>query len=445
MPNIIAYLAILIWPILSIYVYKRYPTLTATFITVMGGYLLLPVNTAIDPPLIPPINKDTVVALSALVGRVYIKKLNISLVPSGGIERLLAIAYLVLPFFTFITNTEPLFDGRFWRPPLTIHDAIAGSFANYMRMLTFILALQLIKTSEDQIKIFKYLTIAGLCYSLPILLEIRLSPQLHTWIYGFFPHVFGQQMRGGGYRAVVFLGHGLLVATFIFVALGSATIIWKNNIKLYGIPAFAVILYLTIILVLSKTFSAYFLAMLLIPSLFFLSANVMNTLSKALIYMVIFYPLMTFFKLFPQQEIIEFVSGMNAERAGSLSYRFHMENILIDHASEKFLFGWGGWNRNRPWGTVPDGYWIVIFGSQGLVGFLAIFGLAVSATLKGIKACKSLADKNEKFLLSASILMIVILMIDQIPNSSLSGIYIWFLIGAVHGRANHILNMRNKN
>lgn len=439
MPNAIAYFAILIWPVLSIVFYKRLSALTATFLTIIGGYLLLPVRTAIDPPLIPPINKDSVIALSAMIGCIFIKKLNLSLLPRTGIEKWLVLIYVCLPFFTYITNTEPLFDGRYWLPSLTIHDAIASSFANYMKMIIFILALQLIKTSEDQIKIFKFLTIAGLCYSLPILLEIRLSPQLHTWIYGFFPHVFGQQIRGDGYRAVVFLGHGLLVAMFILVTLASATVLWRNRINIYGIPTLLIMCFLAIVLVLSKTFSAYFLAILLIPSIIFLSSGLMNTVSKMLILMVILYPLLTFLKIMPHQEILDFVSSLNSERASSLAYRFHMETILIEHASEKTLFGWGGWNRNRPWGAVPDGYWIVLFGSQGLMGFLAVFGLSVVATMKGVRACNLLADKSMKNILAAHILLIVVIMIDQLPNSSMSGIYIWFLLGALIGRANHII------
>lgn len=58
---------------------------------------------------------------------------------------------------------------------------------------------------------FRFLVIAGLIYTVPMLYEIRMSPQLHTIFYGYFPHSFGQQARGGGFRPVVFMGHGLLV------------------------------------------------------------------------------------------------------------------------------------------------------------------------------------------------------------------------------------------
>ena len=219
MPNAIAYLAILIWPIASLLVFNKFKPLPATFITIIGGYLLLPVATAIDLPLIPSINKESVSALSALVGCILIKKMNISLLPRAGIEKWLVLAFILLPFFTFITNTEPMFDGRYWRQGLTIKDVIGGVFLNFIPIIAFLLGLQLVRRYDDQLKLFKFLTIAGLCYSIPILFEIRFSPQLHTWIYGFFPHVFMQQMRGDGYRAVVFIGHGLAVAFFVVMAL----------------------------------------------------------------------------------------------------------------------------------------------------------------------------------------------------------------------------------
>ena len=49
-----------------------------------------------------------------------------------------------------------------------------------------------------------------------MLVEVRLSPQINTWIYGFFQHDFIQMMRYGGFRPIVFLPHGLWVAFFAY-------------------------------------------------------------------------------------------------------------------------------------------------------------------------------------------------------------------------------------
>ena len=60
---------------------------------------------------------------------------------------------------------------------------------------------------------------AGLVYVPFCLFEVKQSPQLHVIVYGYMPHDFGQQVRFGGYRPMVFLGHGLLVAFFMSTAM----------------------------------------------------------------------------------------------------------------------------------------------------------------------------------------------------------------------------------
>ena len=78
------------------------------------------------------------------------------------------------------------------------------------------------------------LVVAGLIYSLPMLFEVRMSPQLHTWIYGYFPHSFGQQMRDGGFRPVVFIGHGLGVAFFVMTTVVAAAAFWRTGTHLFN-------------------------------------------------------------------------------------------------------------------------------------------------------------------------------------------------------------------
>ena len=71
-----------------------------------------------------------------------------------------------------------------------------------------------------------------LVYSLPMLFEIRISPQLHRWVYGYFPNdAFVQQMRGGGFRPVVFFPHGLALALFTAIALLCVFIVMRARLR----------------------------------------------------------------------------------------------------------------------------------------------------------------------------------------------------------------------
>ena len=79
-----------------------------------------------------------------------------------------------------------------------------------------------------------------------------MSPQLHYWIYGYQPTPFSQQMREGGFRAVVFVGHGLSVAFFIMTATVAAAALWKTRTLIRQLYPTGVWAYLSSILILCK-------------------------------------------------------------------------------------------------------------------------------------------------------------------------------------------------
>jgi hypothetical protein len=66
-------------------------------------------------------------------------------------------------------------------------------------------------------------------------------------------------------------------------------------------------------------------------------------------------------------------------RAGSLRYRFDNENILVDKALQRPLFGWGGWGRSRVYDdagndiSTTDGLWVIAIGERGLIGLASLY------------------------------------------------------------------------
>jgi len=168
MPNTFAYIALIIWPFISLLFYKKLPIVNATFWTIVGGFLILPVKVAIDFPFIPPLDKESIPVIAALIGCIFIKKVKIKLLPKAGIEKWLVLVLLITPFFTMLNNQE----SYNYIPGLTLHDTISSILNMYLRVLPFILGLQLIKAHEDQLMLFKLLVIAGLLYSVLILFEI---------------------------------------------------------------------------------------------------------------------------------------------------------------------------------------------------------------------------------------------------------------------------------
>ena len=442
MPNSFAYLMLLAWPIIAVMIYRVMDIVPATFWVIVGGYMLLPVGTSIDLPFIPPLDKSSISTLSALFGCMFIKKFNVTLLPRAGIERLFVIVIVTIPIITTFTNMDPVFDGEVWQESLSVRDAFSSVVRSYLLFLPFILGSQIITKEEDLITFYKLLMLAGLIYSLPILFEIRMSPKLHDWIYGFFPHSWGQQYRFGGFRPVVFMGHGLLVAMFITISLGSALILWKKNIRTFGMPPVIFVLYLTVILILCKTIGALFLGFVLLFLISFFPLAVIKRLTYVLIACVIIYPLMLITDIFPSDQLIDLVASFNADRAQSLAYRFYNEGVILQHTMEKFLFGWGGWGRSFPNASIPDGYWIIVLSVSGFVGFVAVFGLSIIIISKIMKASSYTNDRSEFMVLIYSALFLTIIMIDQLPNHSLHA-WLWLFVGMLLGRANLKLNRQS--
>ena len=174
------------------------------------------------------------------------------------------------------------------------------------------MTLQLVKTYEDQIQLLKLLVVAGLLYSVLIMFEIRMSPQLHKWLYGFFPHSWGQQVRYGGFRPVVFLGHGLWVSIFLVMVIGSSVALSKIKIKLTRFPDALVIGYLVLLLVLSKGFGSLILGMVTLSTIYFLQVRAVYMAALGIGLLAITYPFLCILEIFPHRYIIEQIELINA-------------------------------------------------------------------------------------------------------------------------------------
>ena len=82
--------------------------------------------------------------------------------------------------------------------------------------------------------------------------------------------------------------------------------------------------------------------------------------------------------LWSGQQAVDLAEALvGPERAESLEYRFKCENLLIARAIQQPVFGWGGWGRSsvyfdadKPYAElVPtDGLWIIFLGTKGFVG-----------------------------------------------------------------------------
>jgi hypothetical protein len=237
-------------------------------------------------------------------------------------------------------------------------------------------------TEAAQREILTALVVAGLVYSAPMLMEVRLSPQLNTWVYGFFQHDFVQMMRYGGFRPIVFLPHGLWAAFFALMTLTAAVTLARHGPATGRTFYLGASGYLMMLLVLCKSAAVLVYAGVLVPVIWVLSIRQQIRIATVLAMIVVLFPLLRGADLVPVDWIVEQAASIDQERADSLRFRLDNEDALLARAAERPLFGWGSWGRNHvhdPFTgeitSTTDGRWIAAIGSLGWGGYIVEFGL----------------------------------------------------------------------
>lgn len=344
-------------------------------------------------------------------------------------------------------NTDPIRIERTFLPGVGYYDALSASVAQFIFIVPFFLGRQFLRGSSDNINILRILVIAGLAYSLPMLIEVRISPQLHIWMYGYFPGGFANEIREGGFRPVVFLSNGLMVAFFAMTALVAAAALWRTQTRIGRWAPGGIAAYLSFVLLLCKTASALAYGAVLVPLVRWASPRLQLSVASILVIIALAYPMLRATALFPTASFVEAAAAVSTDRAASLKTRFDNENQLLDRAWQRLWFGWGRYARSRVYNgweggdsSITDGTWIITLGTFGLVGFAAEFGLLALAVFRAAMALKFAQTVRESGYLAALALIVAINVVDLLPNSSLSP-WTWLLVGALLGRAEALYAM----
>lgn len=430
-------------------IFRRLPVHKALIWSMLGGYLVLPSATFFKLPMIPQFDKHSVTVLSALVGcLIYARPSQLHSGDAGvktrNVIRSMALFLLVIligsPILTALLNPDPIIAGPRIIQGLRLYDALSMISGIAVMIVPFLLARRYLNTHEAHREILRAFVIGGMAYSFLALAEVRLSPQLHTWIYGFFPHEFFQHMRAGGFRPVVFLNHGLMVGILLCISVLSSIALWRAD-RSKGRPAMRWLLsaiWLMFVLVLAKNLAALAIAAAL--SLVIGTAGKRITIWVAVVVgvMVLFYPILRGAGYIPVNEIHDVALSYDEDRAQSLKVRLDNEDALLAHANQRPWSGWGSWGRHQLYDThtgamtsVTDGIWIILIGTYGWPGYLAHFGLLTLPIF--IYAQRRRRYETSPATCGLLIAMAAIL-IDFLPNAGMVP-YVWMIAGALLGLA----------
>ena len=439
-PNLVAYAALLIWPLVALYLYSRLPVAQATMWTILGGYLLLPFGTEIKFKMIPAFDKDSIPSLAAVVGCALYARRPPRFFRGFGLAEAFIVVLIVGPFITSMLNGDAIRIGETFLPGVGAYDAGSAGIRQFILLLPFFLGRQFLRNSEDNADILRVLVIAGLFYSLSMLFEVRMSPQLNRWIYGYTQFSWGDDIRNGGFRPEVFLANALLVVFFAMTATVAAAALWRTKTRILRLAPGGITGYLTFVLLLCKSLGALVYGAVLVPLVRWAGPRLQLRIACVLVSIALAYPTLRVADLVPTTSILEVASAVSADRAASLKARFDNEDQLLAHAWQRKWFGWGRWGRNRVYhgwlgrdSSITDGYWIITLGTFGLVGFAVTFGLLSLPVFRAAKALK-FATAREAQYLSALALIVAINVFDCLPNASITS-WSWLLVGALLGRA----------
>lgn len=438
-------LPILIWPLVTSVFFKRFAPAMALILTILVGKLLLPATTVWDLPLLPGLTKDTMPALSALlIGALVLKgrarelepgAVQPGLFPKNKVIAALFWTVLLGSFMTVLFNGDPLiFDGRI-KPGLRLYDAFSVVMGMFLLVLPMLLARKYLARSQDHHLLVYALCLGGLIYSLPTLFEARMAPQLNIWTYGFFPHDWRQHVRGGQFRPVVFQSHGLVLGIFLAVSIVATAIMSRLDGVKRSKFLFAVV-WLVVTLFISRNLGAFMIICAILPVALFLPARTQLLIASILGAMILLYPMLRGAGLIPVDRLLAFAEQINPERAQSLSVRLSNEDSLLARAQLRPFWGWGIWGRSLVFNeagqtdSIVDGTWIAVIGTFGWIGYIGQFGLL---TLPIILLTFSAQGKQIPLATSGLALLMVVNLIDLIPNSALTPLT-WMMAGALIGR-----------
>lgn len=444
MPNSFAYFTLIAWPAVAIVLYATRPVVQATLWTILGAQLLLPVGTIFKIAMIPQFDKYSIPSLCVLVGSMFATARPIRLWRKFGAVEALMLVFLFSPVVTSLLNSDPIYVGRSVIPGTGLYDGLSAALSQIITLIPFLVGRQLLRRPEDLQAVFTTLVVAGLYYSVLLLFEIRMSPQLHFWFYGYYPSDFIQQIRdGGSFRPMVFMGHGLIASFFAMTAAVAAAVLWRAKIPVVrGVPGGAITGYLGVVLLLCKSVADIVYGAMLLPLVRWAKPSAQVKVAGLLVLLALSYPLMRIANVFPTNLLFEVSNSINPDRAQSLKFRFDQEDQLLRRASDRFLFGWGRFGRNRihleTWEgiagdtSVTDGRWIITLGQFGLIGFIAEFGLLGGSVFFAARSLRSVQSFRHAVLLAGLALLLAANIVELLPNSTLLP-WTWLLVGTLLG------------
>lgn len=431
--NAFAYLVLIGFAPLAALLFRYLPPAKAGCCVLVAGFLFLPIL-HIPLPGLPDYSKRIAIGSALILGVAVSGGAWLRPVRWSWVDALFVTWLVSLPL-SYLVNAYPLYN------------AIASLY--YRTLVWGVLywfGRCFIRSRQDVEFLLLSIAVGGLVYVPLCLWEVRMSPQLHTQLYGAFQHSFIQMVRGDGYRPIVFTEHGLVVALWTASALIATLTLRRaraGGFFEFGRSRWALGL-LALVLIACKSMGALMLgaaACLALVSgigrrLFLVGLGISS------VYVVgrVFWDEAVYTAVLP------WLQHIPEDRAQSFLFRMDNERVLLARAWESPFFGWVAegfrvvehieshleWNFTRD-DITTDSLWVIEFGTSGLVGLISCYGMMGGAIALAWWRRRPGID----YLNLGVALVLAIQVVDTVSNAGFSPVAVTLLGAAVSIPAMH--------
>lgn len=417
------------WPVVVVILFATIKPRVAALTAYLGAWLFLPMA-AYKFAGLPGYGKMEAASYGALLGVLLFDSKRLSQVRFHWLD-VPIVVWCLSPMATSILNGLGAYDGV-----SSVFGQVVSWGVPYLIGRLYFIDLEGLRTLAIGI------VIGGLIYLPLCLFEIRMSPRLHIWVYGYHQHSWVQTHRLGGWRPTVFMQHGLAVAMWMTTASIAALWLWWSGTmrKLWNVPMPYIVASLFATTVLCKSAGAIGLLAMGTGAL----ATVRNMRTGVVVWCLLLAPVLYMgvrgLRVWDGSHLLEAVASLAPDKQGSLRYRMEAEDMLSEHALRRPVFGWGGHSRNRPAAmghevdnVATDGFWIIALGQRGIVGLTALTAIILlPATLvfRHIPVSAWLQPTIAPGVALA--LCLVLFMIDSLFNAMMNPVYV-LTAGALTG------------
>ena len=413
------------WVPFTIFLFFTQKPHRAVLISLIGGWLLLP-TADYNLPGIPAYGKNVAISLGLISGGWFSGQ-------RGKAEFKLRIYDLPMVLWCLSPIPTSLINH------LGFYDAMSGFYGQVFGWgIPYFTGRIYFKNDEALKDLCRGIVIGGIIYAALCLYEIRMSPQLSNTFYGFFPHEWRQHKRYGGWRPIVFMQHGLMVAVWMATAASASFWLWRSRAveRIMGIPMFLVTTLLIITALLCKSANGWIALALGCGGYFIYRRNKSNGFLVLLLLFVPFYIGLRITGTLTMEDMVLLAGKIfDSERTGSLGIRLYQEDLFTLRALESPVFGWGGYSRGWPVNPetgekligMVDAMWIIVFSSKGFfgIGTLVVGMLMGPWVILRATAKKRVKESGLSEMMAVMLSLIVTLfMVDSLFNGMVNPIYI---------------------